>query len=60
MPTTGLSNSIYNARESVVNTLKGTMLLGVQGLFTDGTLPITYEDVQSQLVALSKAGLKRV
>ncbi|MET0627083.1 MAG: hypothetical protein ABW033_01340 [Acidimicrobiia bacterium] len=60
VPTTGLSKSIYNERESVVNTLKGSILLGMQGLFTDGTLPITYQDVESQLVAASKAGLKRV
>src|SRR5215213_4208116 len=59
-PTTGLSKSIYNERQSVVNTLKGDVLLGMQGLFTDGTLPITYKDVEAQLVRLSKAGLKRV
>ena len=60
VPTTGLSKSIYNERESVVNTLKGSILLGMQGLFTDGTLPITYNDVEPQLVAISKVGLKRV
>ena len=59
-PTTGLSNSIYSEKLSVVNTLKGSTLLGVQGLFNDGSLPITYEDVESQLVEVSKAGLKRV
>ena len=59
-PTTGLSKSIYNERQSVVNTLKGDIFLGVQGLFTDGTLPISYNDVEAQLVQLSKAGLKRV
>jgi hypothetical protein len=60
VPTTGLAKSIYNQRLNAVDTLKGNTLLGVQGLFTDGTLPLTYQKVQSQLVALSKAGLKRV
>ncbi|HEX5586987.1 MAG TPA: hypothetical protein VFZ17_06740 [Acidimicrobiia bacterium] len=60
VPTTGLSNSIYNERESVVNTLKGSVLLGMQGLFDDGSLPVTFQDVESQLVAATKAGLKRV
>ena len=60
VPTTGLSKSIYNERESVVNTLKGNTLLGMQGLFNDGSLPITFQDVESQLVAISKVGLKRI
>jgi hypothetical protein len=60
VPTPGLSKSIYNEKQSVVNTLKGDILLGMQGLFNDGTLPITYQDVQAQLVQVSKAGLKRV
>ena len=59
-PTTGLSESIYNEQQSVVNTLKGDVLLGLQGLFTDGELPITYSDVEAQLAQLSKVGLKRV
>jgi hypothetical protein len=60
VPTSGLAKSIYNEKQSVVNTLKGDILLGLQGLFTEGSLPITYEDVQAQLVQLSKVGLKRV
>lgn len=59
VPTTGLSKSIYNEQLSVVNTLKGDKLLGMQGLFSDGTLPITQIDVESQLVELSKLGLKK-
>jgi hypothetical protein len=59
-PTTGLTNSIYNSKQSVVNTLEGKSLLGMQGLFSDGTLPVAFRDVQSQLVAISKVGLKRI
>jgi len=58
--TTGLSNSIYSEKLNVVNTLKGSNLLGAQGLFHTDTLPITFSDVESQLVAVSKAGLKRL
>jgi hypothetical protein len=32
----------------------------MQGLFSGDTLPITYHDVEPQLVAISKVGLKRV
>jgi hypothetical protein len=60
VPTSGLSKSIYNEKQSVVNTLKGDILLGMQELFTDGSLPITYQDVQAQLVQVSRVGLKRV
>jgi hypothetical protein len=60
VPTTGLSKSIYNEKQSVVNTLKGDVLLGMQGLFSGDTLPITNDDVEAQLVAISKVGLKRV
>ena len=59
-PVPGLGKSIYNAEQSVIETLKGDVLLGVMGLFDTGDLPITYLDVESQLVALSKIGLERV
>jgi hypothetical protein len=60
VPTTGLSSSVYNAKLSVVDTLKGDTLLGMQGLFTGDTLPVAETDVQAQLVALAKLGLKKV
>ncbi|MFI5046896.1 MAG: hypothetical protein ACHQIG_07510 [Acidimicrobiia bacterium] len=60
VPTTGLANSIYSGTLSVVNTLRGSSLLGVQGLFLRTTPPITNQDVESQLVDLSKVGLKRL
>jgi hypothetical protein len=55
-----LGKAIYNEKLSVINTVKGDILLGMQGLFTTGDLPITYLDVKSQLIALSKAGVKNV
>jgi hypothetical protein len=60
VPVPELGKSIYNEQQSVIETLKGDVLLGVMGLFDTGDLPITYLDVESQLVALSKIGLKRV
>ncbi len=56
-----LGSSLYNEKLSVINTLKGKILLGVQGNFlaTD-PLPIHSADVKTQLIDLSKTGLKRV
>lgn len=39
--------------------LKGDTLVGVQGVFLGDTLPITQQDVQSQVIALDKIALKR-
>ena len=60
-PLPELGSSVYNEKLSVINTLKGKILLGVQGNFlaTD-PLPIHSVDVKSQLISLSKTGLKRV
>jgi hypothetical protein len=56
-----LSSSLYNEKLSVVNTLKGKILLGVQGNFlSTSPLPIHSVDVKTQLISLSKTGLKRV
>ncbi|MET0276542.1 MAG: hypothetical protein ABW211_06825 [Acidimicrobiia bacterium] len=55
---TEIPKSIYNSKLSVVNTLKGKNLLGVQGLFRDASFKQV--DVKTQLVALDKAGLKRI
>jgi hypothetical protein len=56
VPTTRLSKSIYNDNQSVVNTRKGSILLGMQGRFSGDALPITNQDVQAQRVAISKVG----
>lgn len=60
VPTTGLAKSIYDDRVSAVMTLKGDVLLTMQGLFSGDELPIVNQDVQAQLVTVSKTGLKRV
>ena len=52
---------MYSAQTSVVDVLKGDILLGVQGVFIDSTkLPLESTDVKTQLVALAKKGVKRV
>ena len=60
-PISGLSNSLYAAPPlSVVNLLKGDILLGVQGIFIDTTSSLRILDVKDQLVTLAKIGIKRV
>ena len=60
VPTTGLAKSLYDEKTSAVLTLKGDVLLTMQGLFSGDELPIVNHDVLAQLVAASKTGLKRV
>ena len=55
VPVAGYPKSLWSAKLSVVDVLKGSALLGVQGGFPDNTT-----DIQSQLVGLSKIGVKRV
>ena len=58
-PLPEVSKAVYNEQLSVINTLKGSILLGVQGNFV-ATDPIRTVDVKSQLIGLTKTGLKRV
>jgi len=60
-PLPEVSKAVFNEQLSVINTLKGSILLGVQGNFlvTD-PLPIHAVDVKAQLIDLTKTGLKRV
>jgi hypothetical protein len=55
VPVAGSPKSLWNPKLSVVEVLKGSVLLGVQGGFPDTTA-----DIQNQLVGLSKVGVKRV
>jgi hypothetical protein len=54
-PVAGYPKSLWAASLSVVDVLKGSVLLGVQGGFPNNT-----GDIQGQLVGLSKIGVKRV
>jgi hypothetical protein len=55
VPIAGYPKSLWSEKLSAVDALKGSALLGVQGGFPDNTT-----DIQSQLVGLSKMGVKRV
>jgi hypothetical protein len=61
VPVDGVSNGLYADKLHVVEALKGSVLLGVQGTFviTD-PLPVRFYDARSQLVDLAKQGLGRV
>lgn len=54
-PIAGSPKSLWAASLNVVDVLKGSVLLGVQGGFPGNTT-----DIQGQLVGLSKIGVKRV
>jgi hypothetical protein len=54
-PIAGYPKSLWAASLNVVDVLKGSVLLGVQGGFPGNTT-----DIQGQLVGLSKIGVKRV
>jgi hypothetical protein len=54
-PVAGYPKSLWNESFSVVDVLKGSVLMGVQAGFPDNTA-----DIQPQLVSLSKTGVKRV
>ena len=60
-PIDGVPNSLWAEKVHVVNILKGSVLLGVQGnfLITD-PLPIHFYDAKTQLVDLAEIGAKRV
>jgi hypothetical protein len=60
-PIDGVPNSLWNEKLHVVNILKGSVLLGVQGGFaiTD-PLPIHFYDDETQLTELAQIGVKRV
>jgi hypothetical protein len=60
-PVPELGKALYSSQTSVVEVLKGDILLGVQGVFIDSAkLPLASTDVKTQLVALAKKGAKRV
>jgi hypothetical protein len=60
-PVPELGKALYSPQTSVVDVLKGDILLGVQGVFIDSSkLPLATSDVKTQLVALAKKGTKRV
>jgi hypothetical protein len=60
-PVPELGKALYSAKTSVVDVLKGDILIGVQGVFIDSAkLPLAITDVKTQLVALAKKGVKRV
>ena len=60
-PIDGVPNSLWAEKVHVVNTLQGSVLLGVQGnfLITD-PLPIHFYDAKTQLIDLAEIGAKRV
>ena len=60
-PIDGVPNSLWAEKLDVVNILKGSVLLGVQGgfLITD-PLPIHSYDDKTQLTDLAQLGIKRV
>jgi hypothetical protein len=61
VPIEGVPNSLYNEKLHVVNILKGSVLLGVQGGFTiTDPLPIHFYDDETQLTDLAQIGVKRV
>ena len=61
VPIDGVPNSLYSDKTHVVDILKGSVLLGVQGnfLITD-PLPIHFYDAQTQLTDLAEIGIARV
>jgi hypothetical protein len=60
-PVPELGKALYSPQTSVVDVLKGDVLLGVQGVFIESTkLPLGITDVKAQLVALAKKGIGRV
>ena len=61
VPIDGVPNSLYSDKTHVVDILKGSVLLGVQGnfLITD-PLPIHFYDAQTQLTDLAQIGIARV
>ncbi len=61
VPLDGVPNSLYADKLHVVNILKGSVMLGVQGNFiiTD-PLPIHFFDAKTQLTDLAQIGIKRV
>jgi hypothetical protein len=61
VPIDGVPNSLYADKLHVVNLLKGSVLLGVQGNFVITTpLPIHFYDAKTQLTDLAQIGVKRV
>ncbi len=60
-PVPELGKALYSPQTSVVDVLKGDVLLGVQGVFIDSSkLPLGTTDVKAQLIQLAKKGVKRV
>jgi hypothetical protein len=60
-PLEGVPNALWNEKLRVVNILKGSVLLGVQGGFTiTDPLPIHFYDDETQLSDLAQIGVKRV
>jgi hypothetical protein len=61
VPLDGVPKSLYADKLHVVNILKGSVMLGVQGNFiiTD-PLPIHFYDAKTQLTDLAQIGIKRV
>jgi hypothetical protein len=61
VPLDGVPNSLYSDTLHVVNILKGSVMLGVQGSFVISTpLPIHFYDAKTQLTDLAQIGVKRV
>lgn len=58
-PVEGEKGVLYWDKTGAAEMLKGDTLVGVQGVFLGDTLPITQQDVQSQVIALDKIALKR-
>jgi hypothetical protein len=61
VPIDGVPNSLWADKTHVVDILKGSVLLGVQGNFLiSDPLPIHFYDAKTQLTQLAQTGAKRV